>query len=318
MHTNTFARHIEDFAGYWRKSKLEYEEAPTKSGMEKLCDALKVGLTLIGGCPKMGCSTFAVALAMELAKNGRKVLYCAHSSQDIKTIINHYISSEAKLDMEFDFHTKEELIAIEEVLNKLMDIPFYTAEIFGETSLQELEAHIWNEVRDKHIDYIFIDCLQDINVDQRIVDKRTFGEFISDRFRHLSLLLDVPVILCAYQEHSLDFFEDWENYIPKPSKFMGGHIDIYARQMYLLFRPTYYYFYQDDKTGEDLRGKMIVYARGGVGGLNEEIRLLYDLPFARIKDINNRKEEKTGEANNMKIEVKMSKGETIKEEDLPF
>lgn len=121
MQTISFTHYIETYSNFYRRCKLEHEEAPIKSGMEKLCDALKVGLTLIGGCPKMGCSTFAVALA-----------------------------------------------------------------------------------------------------------------------------------------------------------------------------------------------------KGGVGGLNEEIRLLYDLPFARIKDINYGKEEKTDEAKNMKIEVTMSKGETIKEEDLPF
>lgn len=262
------------------------EDAKEKSGMEKLCDALQVGLTLIGGRPRMGCSTFAVALAMELAKRGQRVLYCAHRSQDIDAILYHYLCSEVKRDIASDANTTEDWKAIDEKLNKLRDINFYTADFIGQTSIQELEAHIWNELRDKAIQYVFIDCLQDINVDQRIVDRRHVEETLCDRFRELSIQLNIPVIVCAYQDSILRYGGELEDNIPQPDYFLGGEIDIYARQLFLLYRPEFDQFYQDEKTGEDYRGKMFVYAMGGVNGLNDDIQLVYDARFARIKDVN--------------------------------
>lgn len=287
MRTEAFSQHIQTYTLVRLRSRMAaLEEAKDKSGMEKLCDALQVGLTLIGGRPRMGSSTFAVALAMELAKSGQRVLYCAHRSQDIDAILYHYLCSEVKHDIASDSNTKDDWVAIDEGLTKLQDIHFYTADFFGQTSIQELETHIWNEMRDKDIQYVFIDCLQDINVDRRIVDRRHVEETLCDRFRELSIQLNIPVIVCAYQDRILRYGGELEDNIPQPDCFLGGEISIYARQMFLLYRPEFDQFYKDEKTDEDLRGKMFVFAKGGVGGLNDEIQLIYDARFARVKDVN--------------------------------
>jgi len=87
---------IESFSEMWSYSdRLAFpigkEPLPY---MQQLCNGLQVGLTLIAARPLMGASTFAVSLAMHLAKKGRKVLYCAHRQQQIPCIIDRYRRNE--------------------------------------------------------------------------------------------------------------------------------------------------------------------------------------------------------------------------------
>ena len=236
--------------------------------MEQICDNLQKGLTLIAARPRMGASTFALSLALHIAKRGSNVLYCAHRQQQIPCILDRYRKSEPDPDT-------------------LKDIPFFYAEMFYPRTFDDFRAVMWNYRSDMRLDYIFVDCLQDFEVDERFCVNQSFEEYLCKNLRQLSYELCLPIIATTHLNRRPEYRSGIEGKIPQLGDLRGGDLALYATQIYFPYRPAYYHIYYDDKTGEDIRDQMYIFANGGASGLNDEFRFTFDHMGGRVTEVDN-------------------------------
>ncbi len=227
------------------------------------------GVNLIGACPKMGSSTLAVSLAMELAKSGSQVLYCAHPYQEITGIIYRYLSIDLKHGYPLEPKCLADTNRMSDAFRAAKEIPLKTAPIFNNTTIDELETLIIKEVECSiTYTYIFIDSLEDISIDGKLCGHLTPGEYICSRFRDLSLILDIPIIVVADLKFSTGKSENEDSDILEIGDFRSGELSAYANQIYLLYRPAYHYKHSVGISNRVYDDYKIVRACGGVEGLN--------------------------------------------------
>ena len=233
-----------------------------------LMSRLVNGVNLIGACPKMGSSTLAVELAVELAKSGSQVLYCAHPYQEITGIIYRYLSQDIKYGCyPLEPKCKADIDKMIKAFSAAKEIPLKTASIYNCIPIDELETLCFEEVRNG-TRYIFIDSIEDISVDRQLCGHLTQGEYICSKFRNLSLILDVPIIVVADLKFPTEKSESEDMDIPEMSDFRSGELSAYANQIYLLSRPAYYYKHSVGITNKVNDDYKIIHACGGVDGLN--------------------------------------------------
>ena len=233
-----------------------------------LMSRLVNGVNLIGAYPKMGSSTLAVELAVELAKSGSQVLYCAHPYQEITGIIYRYLSQDIKYGYPLDPKCKADVDKMGKAFSVIKDIPLKMAHIFNNTPIDELETLILEEYNRPRRMYIFIDSLEDMSIDRQLCGHLTYGEYICSKFRDLSLILDIPIIVVADLKFPTGKSECEDIDIPEIGDFRSGELAAYANQIYLLSRPAYYYKHSVGITNKVNDDYKIIHACGGVDGLN--------------------------------------------------
>ena len=234
-----------------------------------LMSRLVNGVNLIGAYPKMGSSTLAVELAVELAKSGSQVLYCAHPYQEITGIIYRYLSQDIKYGYLLEPKCKADIDKMVKAFSAAKDIPLKMAHIFNSTPMDELETLIFEEVKcSTRRMYIFIDSLEDLSIDWQLCGHLTPGEYICSKFRNLSLILDVPIIVVADLKFPTGKSECEDIDISEIGDFRSGELAAYANQIYLLSRPAYYYKHSVGITNKVNDDYKVIRACGGVDGLN--------------------------------------------------
>lgn len=240
------------------------EETPL-SCMQQLCKGLQTGLNLIAARPRMGVSTFALSMAMHMVKEGSSVVYCAHRQQNIPSIVDRYQKSESSP-------------------GTLNDILFFYAEMCYPRTFEDFRSTMSNCMSEKKIRYIFVDCLQDFEVDERFCVNQSPEEYLCKNLRQLSYDLGVPIIALTHLNRRPEYRSGIDGKLPQLGDLRGGDLALYANQIYLPYRPAYYHIYYDAKTGDDIRDQMFIYAFGGIDGLNDEFRLTFDHVGGRVTD----------------------------------
>ena len=232
-----------------------------------LMSKLVKGVNLIGACPKMGSSTLAVSLAVELAKSGSQVLYCAHPYQEITGIIYRYLSKDLKHGYPLEPKCRADTNRMSDAFCAAKEIPLKTAPIFNNTTIDELETLLLEEDNIRNT-YIFIDSLEDISIDGKLCGHLTPGEYICSKIRDLSFIFQIPIIVVADLKFPTGKSESEDSDILEIGDFRSGELSAYANQIYLLYRPAYYYKHSVGITNRVNEDYKIVRACGGVEGLN--------------------------------------------------
>lgn len=217
-----------------------------------LCDRIRLGLTLIGGRPGMGCTTLAVAMAMETALEGDKVLYYAHPQHRVAEKVLSFLRHKSKKKGGYlTFASEKEMAELEK-------IPLYHLPLIFSMTLDEIKSSIVAEVEKLRPKFIFIDSAEDVivsNYQSRFSDE----EYICRELRDLSLQVNVPIILTAYLGRGPEERSGVWGKEPQLGDFRGGDLAIFANHVFDPYRPEYYHIYNDEKTGEDIRGRMYVH-----------------------------------------------------------
>ena len=268
------------------------------SPMRRLCGGLETGLTLIAARPRMGSSTLAFSLAVLLAKSGAKIAYFAHAQQNLPSIIERHRRSEK-----------------EDGTKPFDQLSFYYVEMRNFHTYEDLVPAIVKATTDLHVTCIFVDCLQDIVVDEKCCANQSPEEYLCKNLRDLAYQFYVPIIALTHLNRRPEYRCGLDGKQPQLGDLRGGDLVLYANQIYFPYRPAYYRIHYDEKTGEDIRNQMIVYAMGGIDGLNEEFRLTFDHMGGRVSD---GFDEVTPPASAPSSESQDEKNDHIIVDDIPF
>ena len=263
------------------------KSATQKGGIDRLTDGLKVGLNLIGGRPGMGCSTLAVSMAMNLAQKDRRVLYCSHPQHQIGKIVVRYCSSMSSIDFFITNPSKEDKKLINESIE--FSKKMHQTCIFGDmTNFNNFSMlELLKELKDLRLEYLFIDCIQDIIVDSKITNGLTTEEYICRELRELAFLLNIPIVAIARLNRFPEERGGVIGKIPQLGDFWGEELPAYSANVYFPFRPEYYGIYNDERTGFDIRGKMYVYVQGRPDVKEDKIELTFDYEKGIVYDEKN-------------------------------
>ena len=231
---------------YIARSEARYAKPSLKKGLlQILSESLQPGgLNLVGGRPGMGCTTLVLSMALELAKAGKCILFYGHPHHDIEARIMYY------------FGRRDTLSSV------LKELQFHYAHLFYTDDFQSLKSNLCEDIITLKPDYIFIDCIQDIPVDNRLVCNGMTGEeYICRELRDLAFRMEVPITAVARLNRNPEKRNGIDGKVPQLGDFRGGDLAYYASCIYFPYRPEYYHIYYDERTGEDIRDYMYVHNR---------------------------------------------------------
>ena len=244
MKTQQIYTVLEDYSN--RQKLKGMVSSANKGGFQLLCEDIEDGLSIVGARPCMGSTSFVISMALELAKAGKRVLMYGNPHHKIEYKISRYVGRKEGCSCPF-----------------LKDVPFYYGHLFFADDFHILKARIFEDVIQLHPQYIFIDSLRDIIVDERLVSTSLSPEeFMCRDLRNLSYQIDIPIVAVAGLNRNTERRAGVEGKIPHTSDFRGGDLEYYASKVYLPYRPEYYHIYNDERTGRDIRGCMYIYGSG--------------------------------------------------------
>ena len=265
MKTQQIYSIVDAYAKRIESNKVDY--SLKRGGLQRICESLEPGLTIVGGRPSMGCTSFVLSMAIELAKAGKCVLFYGHPHHKIEDKIIRYVGRKEGCSCPF-----------------LKDLPFHFAHMFYAEDFAALKSGLCEDIARLHPDYVFIDCLQDILVDNRLINSgMTPEEYLCRELRDLAYRKDIPIVAVARLNHNPEKRSGIEAKIPQLGDFNGGDLAYYAALAIFPYRPEYYHIYNDDRTGEDIRGYMYIY-EGCDRAPWLEMRLRFDHHTARVYD----------------------------------
>ena len=229
------------FNKFWEDAKRRFYAPTVTNGMQLLCDKLRVGVNLIAGRPRMGCSSLAISMAVALAKQGRRVLFVTAHRQGFYSQISRNLAVEFGLDASkcSDLTAYDaEMSNIKEPIEKL-PIRHMGMYYDWQDDYLSLRSLLRGEKRRNDMQYIFIDCLQDMSADSRLLNGLTQEEYLCRNFRSLADELDVPIIAVTRLNNGparrgvIEGLHDcvWNNDLGTASvlKWMGNIVDYKAQ-----------------------------------------------------------------------------------------
>lgn len=246
------------------------------SGMPLLCSQLDVGLNIVAGRPSMGATTMAVSLATELSLAGKRVLYLAFPSQ----------RAEEKLYQQCAFHfglpnNRSEYCKNPKAYDKdsLANMPLWFEKIYHSSDYTYLRIKVLEYVKQYSIQYVFIDCIQEISSDKPL-NNVSIVEYVCSELRSLSYDLDVPIIATSKLNRGPEFRRGIDGRTPQLSDLRGGEVEQYARLVYFPFRPEYYNINVESGKSTDKVVHLII-AKNDNGHIGEEL-LTFDREHLRF------------------------------------
>ncbi|MBR5677902.1 MAG: hypothetical protein IKX20_07175 [Paludibacteraceae bacterium] len=201
-----------------------------------------------------------------MAKAGKRVVYYAHPHHKIADKISRYVGRTEGCSCPF-----------------LKDVPLYFAHLFHADDFHAIKTKLWDDVSEISPYCIFIDSLQDIVIDDRLISTgMTPEEYMCRELRDLAYMLDTRIVVADGLNLNTEERCGIEGKQPQLGDFWGGDLAYYAQKIIFSYRPEYYHIYNDERTGEDIRGCMYIY--GYNLGDCEGMKLRFDHHTARVYD----------------------------------
>lgn len=249
-----------------RERAKEENSSMNKGGLQRLCESFGKEITIVGSRPYMGSTSLMISMALEMAKAGKRILFYGHPHHKIADKISRYVGRKEGCSCPF-----------------LKDVPLYFAYLLHEDDFHTIKSKLREEVRDIDPYCIFIDSLQDIVIDDRLISAgMTPEEFMCRELRDLAYMLDTRIVVAAGLNLNTEERCGIEGKLPQLGDFRGGDLAYYASKIIFPYRPEYYHIYHDERTGEDIRGYMYIY--GSNLGDCEGLKLRFDHHTARVYD----------------------------------
>lgn len=265
---------IEDIKTLYKDMLTRYNSNVSyPTGMPLLCSQLDKGLNVIAGRPSMGATTMAVSIATELALAGKRVLILAFPSHRAEEKLYRQFGYHFKLPYENNTNISKE--SWEKNFNNMANVKLWYEKLGYAFDFAYLRVKLWEYVREYAIQYIFIDCLQEIAIDKVIGNVN----LVCSELRTLSYELDVPIIATSQLDRGPEIRKGMKGKEPQLFDFRGGDVEQYARLVYFLFRPEYYYL-PEDKEKDSTMLKVII-AKNDNGHLGEE-KMKFDMEHLRF------------------------------------
>ena len=249
------------------------------------------GLTIIGGRPAMGKTSFMLSIALKMAMHGNPVaIFSLEMSEKqlfirlLSNICNLPLSEIRYKDELTDYETAQ----ISDAMEKLQGLPLFIDDTLS-LSVTELRAKVERLVREHGVKMIAIDYLQLMSDGENSTPRDSDITKITHSLKELSKELDVSVIasllLCRKPEDKICEIErPGLNDIHKI-----GSIEQDAETICFIHRPEYYVSHQPDNDGDDIRGKAeLIYVkcpnRTGI------VDMLFRKEYLRFEILNRKKQ----------------------------
>lgn len=249
------------------------------SGIQKLADNIRNGLNVIAAPQAMGGSTLALTIAINLAEQGKRVLYCSTQYQ-VRRIFARYLCNKAGVKMPLNPSDKDRtrLANAYKEVNGL----HFNYDLLTLYSIYYLRNKIYREFNELY-DYIIIDRIDDI------LDDDFRGVLFRDKFIFHELTCEsrIPIIATSQLVRLPGEHYDRIGRVRATSDFWGNIDYDYDLpvNIYFPFRPEYYHVYQDERTGEDTRRRMYVYMVEFPEKNEDIVQLIFDGVNRRIYDL---------------------------------
>ena len=275
--------HIRAYVNYHH---IDRPVIPNPEGkLQQLCNGLKDGLNIIGGRSGMGCSTFALSLATELADPTKRVpiLYCHfnHSQEVMPLFFRHFNSL-----CDWDFPRKTTREQLDSFYNpamaKVEGMTFNVMSFYHDMELSAFKYKLWEYIRDNRTKYIFIDSVNDFIIDHRLTDGLSNEEYICRELREEVEGLDTSIVAIA--NLNLSGMYAREEDISRMCSFKGGDLAAYASNVYLINRPAFYADYDLNKKELNNDKSFYVHVLGRPNVAPKIVELEFDGEAGRVYD----------------------------------
>jgi len=200
------------------------------------------GLNIIGARPFVGAHSFTASMITNLASVGSRVAVLRYWQNDNKW--ENYIASNVLQIQGIDLskNTNTAWNKLDHLYSENLCANYILLQSF--LSWADLDRTAFDLVRTDHIQYLFVDGLQDIHIDGSLMSDMEWRpdsamvetNIICERLKKLSANLDIPIIVLS----QLNREPDIQGREPQLFDLRNCDAEQYAENIYLLSRPTDY------------------------------------------------------------------------------
>lgn len=261
-----------------------------KMGIEQLGFST-YGLTILGGRPAMGKTSFMLSIALNMAMHGNPVAIFSLELSE-KQLFIRLLSNICNLPLGEirykDELSDSEIAQISDAMEKLQGLPLFIDDTLR-LSVTELRAKAELLVCEHGVKMIAIDYLQLMSDGENSTPRDSDISKITHSLKELSKELDISVIASLLLCHKP---EDTTCEVRRPALSdirKIGFIEKDAETICLIHRPEYYVSHQPDNDGDDIRGKAeLIYAKcpNGTGVVD----MLFHKEYLRFEILNKKKQ----------------------------
>lgn len=166
--------------------------------LDKLLGGLENGnLVYLGARPAVGKSAFGMAIALNVARTGKKVLVCSCEMSDVQYAqrIASEITGISSADLKAGTLTDEQWQRVGDAMNEMsaMNISF----AFDSKYVEDLYSLCIREKDARGLDLLVVDYIQIMNTKQRTESENIRLSLISMKLKQLAMELKIPVLALA-------------------------------------------------------------------------------------------------------------------------
>jgi len=166
--------------------------------LDKLLGGLENGnLVYLGARPAVGKSAFGMAIALNVARTGKKVLVCSCEMSDVQYAqrIASEITGISSADLKAGTLTDEQWQRVGDAMNEMsaMNISF----AFDSKYVEDLYSLCIREKDTIGLDFLLVDYIQIMNTKQRTESENIRLSLISMKLKQLAMELKIPVLALA-------------------------------------------------------------------------------------------------------------------------
>ena len=151
-------------------------------------------LSLLGARPSVGKTAFAIQIATDISKNGRKVAY-VNLEMSKEMLANRFFARETGLNMQKirnGMLTEEDRKLLLAAADKLFELPIT---IYDDLySIEDLYVEMANQKRKNDLDMVIVDYIQLLTGNQYRSDRRLQMEYIINMLQRMARELNIHVM----------------------------------------------------------------------------------------------------------------------------
>ena len=248
----------------------------------------KSDLVILAARPAMGKTAFVLSMAKNIAVNYHIPVAMFSLEMSNVQLVNRLIMNVCEIEgdkIKTGRLTKDDKARLNTKINELYGAPLYIDDT-PSLSVFELRSKARKLVREHDVRMIIIDYLQLMNAQGMSFGSREQEiSIISRNLKGLAKELDIPIIALSQLNRGVESRQGNEGKKPQLSDLReSGAIEQDADMVCFIHRPEYYHFYNDEKTGKDLRGLAEIIIAKHRSGATDEVFLRFRSKFAKFQN----------------------------------
>ena len=248
----------------------------------------KSDLIIIAARPAMGKTAFVLSMAKNIAVNYQIPVAMFSLEMSNVQLVNRLIMNVCEIEgdkIKTGRLTRDDKARLNTKINELYGAPLYIDDT-PSLSVFELRSKARKLVREHEVQLIIIDYLQLMNAQGMSFGSREQEiSIISRNLKGLAKELDIPIIALSQLNRGVEARQGNDGKKPQLSDLReSGAIEQDADMVCFIHRPEYYKFYNDEKTGKDLRGLAEIIIAKHRSGATDDVYLRFRNKYAKFQN----------------------------------